>query len=329
LGAGNPDYQVTIQNSSSHDTLSISQTGGTASNIVSLSIFSDLGTCDLRSDTPHSIDTTSSPAGGYSVFTTMSRLFVGDIPTVLSAGSSTAGQITIDGHVGQLSAGALNGAGVTLGSIGDNALVSMKIATMDAGSQIVVSSPRSSLDVGTAAAGSAISAPDIDKLNSHGDFNATLNVTGTTKGARVLGQVNIGGSVMGTSTNPVRWAINGNTGKIRIGGDVRNLQLLSGAQLGPAGELTSPPATYSGTDIQSFEVGGSVSSSLISAGLDPVDGALLNNNDTLLNGGAIGSISIKGLASNDSRFLASDLPTNAKIDSATVITAQDPRFALT
>gem|GEM_PF-6194382 len=329
LGSGNPNFQVTVENSLSRDTLSISQTGGTASNIVSLSLFSDLGICDLRSDTPHSINTTSSPPNGYSVFTTMSRLFLGDVPTALSGGSQAAGGIAIDDHVGLLSVGALNGASVTVGSIGDKKSISMKIATMDAGSQIAISSPQSSLDVGSAAAGSFISAPDVDKLTSQGDFDATLNVTGTTKGARVLGQVNIGGSVIGASTNPVRWAVNGNTGKIHIGGDVKNLRLLAGAQLGSAGELTSPPATYSGTDIQSFEVGGSVSSSLISAGLDPVDGVLLNGNDTLLNGGAIGSISIKGVASNDSRFLASDLPTNAKIDSTTVATAQDPRFALT
>lgn len=322
LGSGNPNFQVTVENSSSHDTLSISQTGGTASNIVSLTIASDLGTCDVKSDTPHAIDSAVN-------FTTLTRLFLGDIPTALSGGSQAPGGITIDDHVGALSAGALNGANVTIGSIGDKKSISMKIATMDAGSQVVISSPRSSLDVESAAAGSVISAPDIDKLNSQGDFDATLNVTGTTKGARVLGQVNIGGSVIGTSTSPVRWAVNGNTGKIHVGGDIKDLELLAGAQLGSAGELASPPATYSGTDIQSFEVGGSVSSSLISAGLDPVDGVLLNSNDTLLSGGAIGSISVKGLASNDSRFLASDLPTNAKTDSATVITAQDPRFALT
>jgi hypothetical protein len=116
---------------------------------------------------------------------------------------------------------------------------------------------------------------------------------------------------------------------MRIGGDVENLQLLAGALLGSAGELTSPPATYSGTDIQSFEVGGSVSSSLISAGLDPVDGVLLNGNDMLLTGGAIGYIAIKGPVSDDTRLVASDLPTDAKLDSTTVITAQDPRFTLT
>jgi len=329
LGSGNPDYQVTVQNTSSYDRLSISQTGSTASNIASLSIKSDLGICDVKSDTPHSISATDNPTLGFPADIKIARFFLGDIPVGIIGGSSAAGQITINDQLGLISAGALNGASVTLGSFSVKELVSIKIANMNGDSRVSVSSHGSSFQIGSAAAGSAISAPDIDKLNSQGDFDATVNVTGTTKGAQVLGQVNIGGSVIGTSTNPVRWAINGNSGRIRIGGDVENLQLFAGAQLGHAGELTSPPATYSGTDVQSFEVGGSVSSSLISAGLDPVDGVLLNGNDTLLNGGAIGSIFIKGLASNDSRFLASDLPTDAKIDSATVITEQDPRFALT
>src|SRR5581483_4134684 len=58
----------------------------------------------------------------------------------------------------------------------------------------------------------------------------------------------------------------------------------------PNGELTTPPAAYSGTQILSLKVGGGITSSLIAAGLDPVDGLLLNGNDQLLPGGAIGSI---------------------------------------
>lgn len=329
LGAENPDYEVIVQNTDSHDTLSITQAGGRASNIASLTLLSDLGTCDVRTDTPQTIDTTGTLIHVESNFESMTRLLMGDIPVGTSVGSSTAGQITIDGHVGLLSTGALNGANVTIGFSNDKDPIQVKVATISSGSQVIIKTLNSSLEVGMAEAGSAITAPNIEKLDCHGNFSSNLQITGTTKGAQVLGPVAITGGVIGTPLSPVRWAVNGNIGKVHIGANVGNLQILGGAQLGPAGELTSPPASYSGTDIQSFEVGGSVTSSLISAGLDPVDGVLLDGNDTLLSGGAIGSIVIKGLASNDSRFLASELPTNAKIDSATVITAQDPRFSLT
>ncbi len=326
-GTANPDYSVVVNTYLGTENLTISQTGGTQSNIASLTILGPLNSCDVRTDTPFSIrpgPTNSSSDAS------VARLSIGTIPRATVSGINVAGNLEINNNVEQFQAQALNGASISLNEFSAGKLpLSMKVQDIDANSVITSGGQISLLSVDHAALGATISAPAIIKISSAKDFDATLDVTGATKGASILGAVDIGGSVAGTIDAPIRWSVNGNIGDVRIAGDVSHLQVLGGALLGADGELASPPATYSGTLIKSFDVNGSVTSSLISAGLDPVDGILLNGNDTLLDGGAIDSITIKGLASNDSRFLAASLPPQAKIDSITVVPSQDPRFALT
>ena len=326
-GAGNPNYNVTINSFSGTEHLTISQTGGIQSNIASLSIIGGLDSCDVRSDTPFSINT--DPANPLSAVS-VTHLLLGTIPRATVAGVDAAGKVDITSNVEQFEAQKLNGAAISLDNDSPGKLpLSVRVQEVDSGSEITSGSDISLLSVGRAALGSSISAPVIDKISSAGDFDAGLSIIGTAKGASVLGAISIGGGVAGTIDAPIRWSVNGNIGDVRIGGNVSHLQVLGGALLGADEELGSPPATYSGTLIKNFVVDGSVTSSLISAGLDPVDGILLNGNDTLLDGGAIDSLTIKGLASNDSRFFAASLPPQAKIDSITVIPSQDPRFALT
>jgi len=324
-GTANPEYSVVVNTYLGTENLTISQTGGTQSNIASLTILGPLNSCDVRTDTPFSIH----PGPANSSDASVAHLSVGTIPRATVSGVNVAGNVEINNNVEQFQARALNGASISLNKFSAGKLpLSMRVQDIDANSVITSGGQISLLSVDHAALGATISAPAINKISSAKDFDAALNVTGTTKGASVLGAVVIGGSVAGTIDAPIRWSVNGNIGDVRIAGDVSHLQVLGGALLGAGGELASPPATYSGTLIKSFDVNGSVTSSLISAGLDPVDGILLNGNDTLLDGGAIDSITIKGLASNDSRFLAASLPPQAKIDSVKVIPSQDPRFAL-
>jgi len=160
------------------------------------------------------------------------------------------------------------------------------------------------------------------------NFSSSLTLSGATHGAVILGSVDIGGSVSGGLTGDSQWAVNGNIGAIQIRGNVAKLQLLAGAKLGPMGQLTTPLAAFSGVSIKSLTIDGSVTSSWLSAGLDPVDGVFLNGNDQLLPGGSFGSISIGSTVDTDTKIVASSLPSTATIGRQKVPTASDPRFSL-
>ncbi|HXE53963.1 MAG TPA: Ig-like domain-containing protein [Tepidisphaeraceae bacterium] len=335
LGTNSPDYQVTIDATSPASKLVISQSGGTAANIASLTLNGNLGILDVRGDTPHVITPgtveNSSPATLEDV--SVGKLMIGTLPpATLAPGAnpttSLAPAVTITGTVGLFSANTITGANVTLGTAGLGQPLEVKIAHLAAGSTFQSELPVSKMQFGSADAGSSVSAPNISSLTTTSDFDAGLTVTGSIKGATVLGTVKIGGSVVGASLGADRWAVNGNIGKLQVKQNIKDLQLLAGALLGPNGELTTPPAAYSGTQILSLKVGGAISTSLIAAGLDPVDGLLLNGNDQLLPGGAIGSLFAGAGISADSRLVAESIPDTVIIQGSKVSTAGDQRFKL-
>jgi hypothetical protein len=245
----------------------------------------------------------------------------------LSCASTGNATIAVSGDVTLLSCTTVGNGTINIGSSGSGKPVRAQIGTLMSGGMFQCSDPVSSLQLGSAQSDSSVVAPTIGKLSIAGDFDAALTITGSTNVATALGSVVIGGSVSAASAGDDRWAINGNVGRIRIDGSVTNLQLLGGARLGPDGELSSPPAGYSGTTILLIEVLGDLSSSLLSSGLDPVDGVLLNGNDQLLPGSALGSLIVNGSMSGDSRVIAASVPTFAIITGHKISTAGDPRFS--
>lgn len=319
LSNGGVDSTVTITGSDPTSGLTITQTGSTSSNIVALSSVAGLASVDMRQDTPNSITSDH-----------VDHLMLGSIPIahpnpgVSGYPADVPGNVNLMNPAMSISADHVNGSIVLGNTLGKKALTTMNIGALDAGCDVQLSNAIGKLRIGTAVRGSTLSAPSIASLISSGDFDANLTVTGTTTGATVLGKVAVGGSVGGAA----RWVVNGNIGKVKIAGDVTGLDILGGASVGPQGSLVSPPASFSATAVQSLTIGGSVSSSIIAAGLDPVDGVLLDGDDRLLPGGSIRSITVGGLLSEDSKILAGSVPVFANVDKSRLQTANDPRFQL-
>jgi hypothetical protein len=142
-------------------------------------------------------------------------------------------------------------------------------------------------------------------------------IVGSATGAAIAAPTILGTSVSGLDVQG-----------ISILGDLENSYILIGANLGADGQLGGLGAdsdSYTAGDLEEFLVRGSMISSSVRVGLDPVDGIFGNGDDVLL-GGDIDSITIRGTMSNDSSFVASEFPRFARIDGQRVRTATDPRF---
>jgi hypothetical protein len=117
-------------------------------------------------------------------------------------------------------------------------------------------------------------------------------------------------------------------GSVIIQGGIDQSRLLAGTSFGADGAPGGGDDTFIAGRIRSLRILGSVTASVIAAGLNPVDGIYLNGNDTLITGGQINTVSVVGTVSADSRILAAILPRTAVLNRAAVATASDPRFAL-
>jgi hypothetical protein len=114
---------------------------------------------------------------------------------------------------------------------------------------------------------------------------------------------------------------------VQIRGGVDASKILAGTYFGADNAPGGGDDSFAAGSIRSLTVAGSVTGSLIAAGLDPADGIYLNGNDTLV-GGAIVTASIGGVLSSDSHILASALPRTTRINHVAVVLAGDPRFEL-
>ncbi|HKA59929.1 MAG TPA: Ig-like domain-containing protein, partial [Gemmatimonadales bacterium] len=158
------------------------------------------------------------------------------------------------------------------------------------------------------------------------DLTGTLAVEGALGAGMVIGSatdaVIAAQTILGTCLGG--FSVQG----IAILGDLENSEILIGADLGADGQLGGSGAdadTYSGGDLGDLLITGSMISSSIRVGQDPVDGIFDNGDDVLLDG-SIDSIRIYGEMSDDSFFAADDLPLYARIEGARVNTETDPRF---
>src|SRR5262245_14482705 len=177
---------------------------------------------------------------------------------------------------------------------------------------------------------------EIDDIHVTGALGAILapkvDVTGTLAIDGVLGA----GMMIGSATDAViavqtilgNWLSGLSVQGIAILGDLEDSEILIGADLGADGQLGGSGAdadTYSEGDLGDLRITGSMISSIVRVGQDPVDGIFDNGDDVLLDG-SIDSIRIYGEMSDDSFFVADDLPLYARIDGEKVYTATDPRF---
>ena len=128
-----------------------------------------------------------------------------------------------------------------------------------------------------------------------GDLSGTMYVTGSA-GKMRLGQIN-GGTV----------AVAGLIASLLADG-LTNARVLSGAILGTDGILGGTGAdadTFRQGIIGAIRVTGSITGSVVGAGLNPNDATIGNGNDTVIAGSSIRSISARGGADPTSHFAAS------------------------
>lgn len=208
---------------------------------------------------------------------------------------------------------------------------------------------------------SRLNAPWIGKLSSRGDFAtiATLSGVGAPRlslaGARIGGAFsgeiialgNVGafsaasidqglllasGTVASFATvNAVEatlWA--GAVTKVDIG-SAQNIEVAAGAgfssdDLAALSDGDASAISWGAGSIADLRVKGSVSRGRFAAGVNPVNGTLLDSDDITAGPGLIGKVTIG--AADDVLFAATNLPLRAKIGASLIITADDDRFML-
>ena len=158
------------------------------------------------------------------------------------------------------------------------------------------------------------------------DLTGTLAVEGALTAGLVIGSAT--GAVIAAPTILGTRFFGISVKGIAILGDLENSQILIGADLGADGQLAGTGAdedTYSSGNLGDLLITGSMISSDVRVGQDPVDGIFDNGDDEFL-GGSIRSITILDEMSDDSSFVASDFPRFAFIDGRVVDPDTDPRF---
>ncbi len=152
-------------------------------------------------------------------------------------------------------------------------------------------------------AGGSIIAPSISTLTVKGDLSADVL---THSGGKITTATI--GSVSGGD-----WAVAGGIGTLKITGSISAADIFAGADSGPDNVLGTSDDIYSAAVISTLFIGGDDNGALVAAGAAPASGSTIFGTLQLLPKGAIRSITVKGTASDDSRFLAVSLPGNASI----------------
>jgi hypothetical protein len=155
---------------------------------------------------------------------------------------------------------------------------------------------------------------------------ATTDLSGTLAVLGALSDATLGSITGGTVAAPTV------TGTLMVKGNVQNATILIGANLGQDGKLggTGVNADTFGTgSLAKLVINGNMTSSTVRIGVDPVDGIFGNGNDVIVGGtsSSLGTLSIVGTMSADSKFFAGKLPTTASINGATMTLAGNPSFS--
>ena len=236
--------------------------------------------------------------------------------------------------------------GTLLGSFGIINGKNQRLTTTDADGTTLVFSIRNG--TGTA----FLNGDKINLVITDGGKGATVTVKAKGGNGRVnFGDVTINGSLksmavkngdlagtLSASALIGKLALGEVNGTIAAGGSIAsvtaanltNARILAGTGLGVDRKLGGTGGngdSYAGGSIGALKVSGKITGSLISAGLNPIDGTYGNDDDIVVGGAAasfIKSISAKGGADETTKFVAAAFKT-AKLG-AKVAIATDPRF---
>lgn len=225
------------------------------------------------------------------------------------------GGLTLGGTISSITLAGVGNGGSTKFTLSVGGTVTLSLGTVSGvtlnSTEIVKSLTASSWQ------GGQIIAPSIQTLTVKGAFDPNVDTHGATGKitTATLGSIN-GGT----------WAISGGIGTLHVAGDVSNADIYAGADAGSDNVLGTSDDKYNVASITTVLIGGSDTSSIIAAGAEPVSGGTLATGITLLPKASIGSITVRGTVSDDSRFLAAVLPKRASLARALATTATDPNF---
>jgi hypothetical protein len=227
------------------------------------------------------------------------------------------GNFSISGAMKQfnLAAGGVAGGAGSVFTLGGAGSVSLSVGDMES----VTFDSSETIRALTAGdwQGGIISAPAINVLTVKGDLSANVFV----HGAMRLSSAKIG------SVSDDTWAIPGGIGALAVLGNLSAANIYAGANAGPDNILGTNDDVYGATTIRSFTVGGYALSIVVVAGAAPSpDGGTIQVAAVVLAKSVIGAITVKGIVSGDSRFLAATLPATATIAGVKVNTKTDRRF---
>ncbi|MDB5302499.1 MAG: hypothetical protein JWM97_48, partial [Phycisphaerales bacterium] len=233
-----------------------------------------------------------------------------------ASGAFIDSSLTFLGNVGQVTLGDVGAGG---GAVAQITLAGKAHATIAGkvlqGVRLTAAGPISSLQTGTWAGQNTIIAPSIGTINVKGDFAATIALQGSLHAATITGSVT-GGA----------WAVPKGIGSLTVNANFSNTRIFAGANAGPDNQLGTTDDTFAAATIGPVKIKGAVFSSEIAAGLSPSPGSTITGPVVLLPHGKIASLSVGGMVTPDTRFLAAVLPAMAILAGQKVQTATDPHF---
>ena len=259
--------------------------------------------------------------------------------TLAAAGVPLTGALTLAAGVRRLALGDVTGAAVTVGPTYRSVITLAAVA----GSTLFASGVAESITATSWAGGTlTVAGGLLGSLSSTGDFGASLAIAGTGV-RRAAGAITVGGAVtsptwlIGSTVGPVRVGsiaagftasvagtvdsltvagdLSGvfaaaNFGPIVVGGNLTGATILAGARLDVSDQLGGGNDTFNAGRLASVQVAGDVVGSLVAAGLRPAsDAPFTPVGGTLLRGGVIGRVTVRGTVDAASQFLAASVPT--------------------
>jgi hypothetical protein len=283
----------------------------------------------------------------------------GLVGNILAPTTTADGTIAIGGVRTFTLAGATN-SNITISGGNINTLL---LGTL-AGTSLYSAAPIRTLNVNsyTDTTSDAITTAWIGTLKSAGDFGASMYLNGYEGGRRLsLASATIGGSL-----NNSVWSVQGNIGTVQttnvatgwsgsihgtiasfidtgdfagvlgalgigtvqISGNLTDADILAGAEFGTVARLGYPGNVFGSGVLSSLIVDGSVSGSIVAAGLSPVDDNPAAAGGTLLKRSAIRALAVSGSVDSSSRFLSISVPATVRIDGLETATAGDPNFTI-
>jgi hypothetical protein len=166
----------------------------------------------------------------------------------------------------------------------------------------------------------------VRNIQSDGGLHA-INARAATLAGTLWTASNIGTAAFGSITGTLASARN--IGTVSVGGDLSSAKVLAGADFGSDGQVggtgTAADSYRAGT-IGKVKVAGQAKSSLVAAGLQPMNAVFLDSDDQVMGGSAssIGTITVRGGTDTATRFVAGSFG-KAKLPGA-VDVSSDERF---